>query len=85
MVIAESKRQNISLTLCGEIASSTLISPLLVGLGIRDFSITPRYLPHIKQTLRKWTIIEAYELAQKALALTDPKAISELLLIAQKK
>jgi len=85
MVIAESKRQNIPLTLCGEIASSTLISPLLVGLGIRDFSITPRYLPHIKQTLRKWTIIEAYELAQKALALTDPKEISELLLIAQKK
>lgn len=85
MVIAESKRHHIPLTLCGEIASSTLIAPLLIGLGIRDFSITPRYLPHIKQTLRKWTIIEAYALAQKALALTDPKEISELLLIAQKK
>lgn len=85
MVITESKRRDVPLTICGEIASSTFIAPLLIGLGLRNFSITPRYLPHIKQTLRKWTILEAYELAQQVLALADPKEISELLLKAQKK
>lgn len=85
MVITEAKRRDIPLTICGEIASSTLIAPLLIGLGLRDFSITPRYLPHIKQTLRKWTVVEAYALAQQVLALTDPKEISELLVVAQKK
>ncbi len=85
MVITEAKRHDIPLSICGEIASSTLIIPLLLGLGVRDFSITPRYLPPVKQTLRKWTVIDAYKLAQQALALTDPKEISDLLLVSQKK
>jgi len=85
MVVTEGKRQGIPVSVCGEIASSTLIAPLLLGLGVTDFSITPRYLPHIKQALRKWTVVEAYQLAQQALALTNPKEISELLIIAQKR
>ncbi|MBS0629769.1 MAG: phosphoenolpyruvate--protein phosphotransferase [Verrucomicrobia bacterium] len=85
MVVAEAGRQGIPLSICGEIASSTLIIPLLLGLGVRDFSVTPRYLPHIKQTIRKWTVVEAYKLAQHALTMGDPKEISTLLLAAQKR
>lgn len=84
MITLEAKRKETPLSLCGEIASSTLFTPLLLGLGLREFSVAPRYLPLIKQTIRKWSILEAYELAEKALKLTDPKEISKLLTAAVK-
>jgi len=85
MIITEAKRKEVPLAICGEIASNTLFTPLLLGLGLQEFSVAPRYLPFIKQTVRKWSILEAYELAEKALKLTDPKEISALLTEAQKK
>jgi len=85
MITTEASRRETPLTICGEIASNTLFTPLLLGLGLREFSIAPRYLPMIKQTVRKWSAIEAYKLAEKTLQLTDPKEISELLTKAQKK
>ena len=85
MISIEAQRKDIPLTICGEIASSTLFTPLLLGLGLREFSLAPRYVPHVKQTVRKWSILEAYDLAEEALKLTDPKDISALLTEAQKK
>jgi len=83
MISIEAKRQATPLTICGEIASNTLFTPLLLGLGLLDFSIAPRYLPHIKQTIRKWSILEAYDLAEQVLKMSDPKEISKFLTEAQ--
>ncbi len=85
LIATEAKRQNVPLTICGEIASDTLFTPLLLGLGLSDFSIAPRYLPYVKQAIRKWTIVEAYQVAEEVLKLTDPKEISDLLIKLQKK
>ncbi len=85
MIVIEAKRQSIPLTICGEIASNTLFSPLLLGLGLQSFSIAPRYIPYVKECIRKWTIVEAYKLAEEALKLSDPKEISKLLTEIQKK
>jgi len=79
MISLEAKRKNKEVTICGEIASNTLFTPLLLGLGLSHFSVSPRYIPLIKQTARKWTIIEAYQLADKILTLSDPKEISAYL------
>ncbi|NGX37357.1 MAG: Phosphoenolpyruvate-protein phosphotransferase [Chlamydiae bacterium] len=85
MISIEAKRKETPLTICGEIASNTLFTPLLLGLGLREFSLAPRYVPHVKQTIRKWSILETYDLAEEALKFTDPKDISALLTEAQKK
>lgn len=85
MISTEADRKDKPLTICGEIASNTLFTPLLLGLGLKEFSVSPRYLPLIKQTVRKWSIVDAYRLAERALMLTDPKDISDLLTKAQKK
>ena len=85
MITTEAKRKEKPLTICGEIALNTLFTPLLLGLGLRKLSIAPRYIPHVKQTIRKWSIVEAYQLAERALQFTDPREISDLLTRAQKK
>jgi phosphoenolpyruvate-protein phosphotransferase (PTS system enzyme I) len=84
MISVEAARQGVSLTICGEIASNTLFTPLLLGLGIENFSIAPRYLPYVKQAIRKWSVVEAYRLAEEALKRVDPNEISKLLTEAQK-
>lgn len=85
MIVTQAVAQNVPFTICGEIASNTLFTPLLLGLGLRHFSICPRYIPYIKETVRMWSTDEAIDIARQALALSDPKAISELLTRIQKK
>ncbi|NGX47295.1 MAG: Phosphoenolpyruvate-protein phosphotransferase [Chlamydiae bacterium] len=85
MICVEAKKQKTPLTICGEIASNTLFTPLLLGLGLRELSLSPRYVPHIKQAIRKWTLKEANMLAKEILQLADPEDISSLLTKAQKK
>lgn len=85
MICLESWRHQKHLSICGEIACNTLIIPLLLGLGLKVFSVAPRYLPLVKQTIRKWTIVEAFQLAERALAITDSKGISDLLQAHHKK
>ena len=85
MISIVSEKKGKPLTVCGEIASNTLFTPLLLGLGIKELSIAPRYLPLIKQTVRKWTLPEAVALAEEVLTLSEPGEISLLLTSIQKK
>ncbi len=85
MICVGAKKQKTPLTVCGEIASNTLFTPLLLGLGIKEFSVAPRYLPYVKHAVREWTSKESLQLAKEILELVDPNEISKLLTEAQKK
>lgn len=85
MVTTQSKRKETPLTICGEIASSPLFTPLLLGLGLSELSLAPRYVPLVKQTVRKWSIVEAYKVADTILKMGDPGEISTYLYKVQKK
>jgi phosphotransferase system enzyme I (PtsI) len=45
-------RAGISVSLCGEMAGNPLAVPLLVGLGIQEFSGTPSAIPVVKEIVR---------------------------------
>jgi len=85
MVATMAKEKKVPFTICGEIASNTLFTPLLLGLGLRDFSICPRYIPYLKEAVRQWSSEDTKKIADEVLSLSDPKAISELLKSVQKK
>lgn len=80
MVVTEAKRNRRSVTICGEIASNPLFIPLLLGLGVDEFSCSPRYIPLIKRAIRQTSLITAYELAQYVLTLNSSIEISKVLL-----
>ncbi len=79
MIALEAKKQNKSVTLCGEMASNPLFIPLLLGLGLNQFSCSPRHIPLIKRAVRKSTLLDSFKLAQKVLQMGSCSEISKLL------
>ncbi|MFM1872757.1 MAG: hypothetical protein RL398_2179 [Planctomycetota bacterium] len=58
---------NVPASICGEIAGDHLLTPLLVGLGYRELSMAPVFLPRVKLMLRSFRIEECEALAARAL------------------
>lgn len=54
---------------CGELAGQRLAIPVLLGLGLDEFSMTPRAIPEAKQVIRSMTLTRAQEIADHALSL----------------
>lgn len=66
--------------LCGEYAADPMLIPILIGLGIRELSVSARHIPLVKHTLKKWTILEASRVAAGALEQTSAGALKQYLL-----
>jgi phosphoenolpyruvate-protein phosphotransferase len=64
--------------LCGELAGEPLAIPILLGLGLDEFSMNAPAIPLAKEILRGLTREEARAIAKDALALPTPEAIQEL-------
>ena len=58
---------NVPASICGEVAGDHLLTPLLVGLGYRELSMAPVFLPRVKLMLRSFRIEECEALAARAL------------------
>jgi phosphoenolpyruvate-protein phosphotransferase (PTS system enzyme I) len=65
--------KQIKVSVCGEMAGDPLFTPLLLGLGVDELSMTPTLLPAVKYLVRALTMGDARKLAADALAQTDPK------------
>ncbi|MBL7064562.1 MAG: phosphoenolpyruvate--protein phosphotransferase [Anaerolineae bacterium] len=64
--------------LCGELAGEPLAIPILLGLGLDEFSMNPPAIPLAKQIIRALTLDGAREVAQAALELDGPDAVRAL-------
>lgn len=63
--------------LCGELAGEPLAAPILLGMGLDEFSMSPARVPVIKQVMRKLHKKECFELVQKVLDKTDHQEVIE--------
>jgi phosphotransferase system enzyme I (PtsI) len=52
MVARAARRRGIPVSVCGEMAADPVLLTLLVGLGLREFSMAPTAIPLAKQVLR---------------------------------
>ncbi len=62
-------------SLCGEMAADPVNAILLLGMGIRDFSLSAPYIPLIKQAIRCVTSAQAQKIAENALQMESSGAI----------
>jgi phosphoenolpyruvate-protein phosphotransferase (PTS system enzyme I) len=69
----------IPVSLCGEMASDPALLGLLVGLGLREFSMTPAAIAMARQAVRDLRADEARRLASHALTLPTAEAIEHYL------
>jgi phosphotransferase system enzyme I (PtsI) len=74
-VVREGERAGILVSLCGEMASERPYTLLLLGLGIRRFSVAPSTVPEVKRVVRTVTRRMAAEITAKALELSTPEDV----------
>jgi phosphoenolpyruvate-protein phosphotransferase (PTS system enzyme I) len=55
----------IPVTVCGEMAGEPMIAPVLLGLGIRELSMSAVSVPEVKATIRAMNIEEARQLVKR--------------------
>ncbi len=67
-----------SASICGEIAGDHYFTPLLLGLGFRELSMTPVFLPRVKLIARTITMQRCEELVTEAAKMTEAKEIRQL-------
>lgn len=67
------------LAVCGEMAADPALFLLLLGLGIREFSMGPRSVPLLKDVARCASAVDAARMARAALSLSTPDDVAALL------
>ncbi len=77
--IAAAWRASIPVSLCGELAGSTRATALLLGLGLREFSVSPSRLPRIKQEIRALSIPQAVAYAREVMQQNDEQQVMALI------
>jgi phosphotransferase system enzyme I (PtsI) len=74
-VIRAGEEWDCPVSLCGAMASDPLASILLLGLGLRDFSMEAAAIPEIKETLRRVTLAEAESVAAEVMRLRTAEEV----------
>jgi phosphotransferase system enzyme I (PtsI) len=77
--IAAAWRANIPVSLCGEMAGDAKATALLLGLGLREFSMAPSRLPLVKRAIRELDLADCIDLADRVMAQSDEGEIRKLL------
>lgn len=77
MIVHAVGRKKKPLIVCGEMAADPKYTKLLLGLGIREFSVAPRYIPLIKYTIKRTDMEEARKMARKALTLLTNEELTK--------
>ncbi len=79
LVVEAGRRRRTPVALCGEMAASPECVPLLLGLGLRQLSVSPRNVPLTKEVVRTVDVGDAEELARRCVAASTAGEVRELL------
>ncbi len=79
IVVGAARRHNIDCSVCGEMSGDPIYTLLLLGLGLRQLSVTPQNIPEIKKIIRSITIEEANEVAREAMRLETARDVNNYL------
>jgi phosphotransferase system enzyme I (PtsI) len=78
-IIAGANKAGIPVSVCGEMAGELAYTRLLLGLGLRQFSMHPAQLLATKQRVLTTNLPEIATLTQRMQRASDPMKIQELL------
>jgi phosphotransferase system enzyme I (PtsI) len=78
-VVRAAQRHQIEVNVCGEMSGEPIYTMLLLGLGLRQLSVTPHNIPAIKTVIRTITLEEANQVAREALRLETARDVNNYL------
>ena len=78
-VVKAAQKHEIEVSVCGEMSGDPIYTVLLLGLGVRQLSVTPHNIPEIKKIIRSISMEEAVQVAQEALRLETARDVNNYL------
>ena len=80
MAIKAAEDNNIKIGICGEMGGEVEYTILLLGLGLREFSVAPAMIiPEVKKIIRSVTFERAKEVAETVCSFNDPAETTKYL------
>ena len=83
-IIAAGNNAGIPVGMCGEAAADPKLIPLLLAYGLDEFSVSATSVLATRNTISKWTVEEAKELASKVAELSTEKEVVKILTECEK-
>jgi phosphoenolpyruvate-protein phosphotransferase (PTS system enzyme I) len=65
--------------MCGQMSGNPAYTMLLLGMGLRNFSVSPAALPEIKNICRHVTLAECREVLGRAMGMENARDITNYL------
>jgi len=78
-VVEAAANAGIGVMLCGEVAADPRATAILLGLGLRHLSVTPRAIPVIKQQIRRLRTDTLTKIADQCLEVDSAQEVEALL------
>ncbi len=78
-VLQSARTAGIDVSMCGEMASDPLYSPVLLGMGLRSLSVTSRAIPELKSQIRQLSMSELESVADECLSLSTAAQVEAYL------
>ena len=78
-IIRSANRADVPVAVCGEMAGDVRLTRVLLGFGLRQFSMHPAYLLSVKQQVLKSDLQQVVVLTQKMLKSDDRDKLEQLL------
>lgn len=77
--------QGIWTGVCGEMAGDIRLTPLLLGLGVEELSVSPKIVPKVGQVIRSLKYSDCHAMAQEAMKESRSQQILDLSMALAKK
>ena len=79
MAIEAAARKNVPINMCGQMSGNPTYTMLLLGLGLRRFSVAPSAIPEIKNVVRRVTLERCKAVTEKVLSMENAREIKSYL------
>jgi len=79
-IIESAKKHGKEVAVCGEMAADPISAVALLGLGLKNFSMNPIFIPRIKKVLRSIDYKTAQKIVEKAIHLKTNQEIEEYII-----
>jgi phosphotransferase system enzyme I (PtsI) len=79
LAIATANKAKVPIAVCGEMAGELAMTRLLLGLGLRDFSMHPAHLLNVKQQVLHTDLGDVMPIVERMKRTDDPARMAALL------
>lgn len=79
MALTAANESNVPISMCGQMSGNPMYTMLLLGMGLRSFSVTPAAVPEVKRVCRSVTIEQCEKVAEHARTLEGAREVKTYL------